>query len=516
MIKSSRPVEHGLLDLPDQSSRGAFSLRASFAVFAIVVSLAIVAVFAGDAVRERAIATRVARKAAENLAESLAQQGSDTFDAADGALTVLTKRVRRDGIGRDARSDLTNTMSTLVATLPRIHLLVVFNASGRCVAQSIGWCGRASPRVQNRPYFRFHQSSRDLHMLITGPARGRFDRTLEIFASKRLERSDGTFVGVALAPVLVRFFERTFANVDVGRNGNITLFNADGTILARKPSVFLGVRFSAAGFRLDGRGQESSGSYATSAAADGVAHLFAFRRLQRYPLVVRVGVAENEYLADWMADTQRKAVVLVVILVIVAVLAFSLNRQIGQRKRAEMRLAELALLDGLTGVANRRQFDEVLDREWRHAGRGEASIALLMVDVDHFKSYNDLYGHQRGDRALVQIAQAIAADLKRSGDSVARYGGEEFVVILRTADVASALTVAERIREAILSLHLVHSGATSGVLSVSIGLAAIAPRRGAPAAALVEAADAALYEAKRRGRNCVVVSEYAQAFDRGE
>jgi diguanylate cyclase (GGDEF)-like protein len=353
-------------------------------------------------------------------------------------------------------------------------------------------------------------------MSISGPARGRFDKTEEIFASIRLERPDGSFAGVALAPVLTSFFERSFVNVDVGQHGNITLFRDDGTILARKPPIFLGVQFPQAALLAGSRRAMEGGSYMTSAAADGNAHLFAFRHVRGYPLIIRVGVAENEYLADWIADTEKKGIGAVVILIIVVILAVSLDRQIGQRKLAEIRLAELALLDGLTGLANRRLFDEVLDREWRQAGRSRTSIALLMIDVDYFKAYNDFYGHHAGDKILIQIAQTIAADLKRPGDLVARYGGEEFVVILPAADVRSALTVAERIREVISGLHVAHAPAESGMLSVSIGLAAFVPSRRGAATDLIEAADAALYDAKRTGRNRVAVSSRSEAYERSD
>jgi diguanylate cyclase (GGDEF)-like protein len=358
------------------------------------------------------------------------------------------------------------------------------------------------PTIADRTYFQYHRSEPTPALTITGPIRGKVNtHRWELIVSQRLERPDGSFDGVAIAPISLQHFERSYASVDVGRYGNITLFGQDGTILVRKPSLFIGERFPRAHLLVDTNVLAPSGWYMTNARADGEAHLFTYRRLHRYPLIVRVGVAESEYLAAWRSDTRTKAIALVVVITLVGTLAAELNSQIGQRKHAEERLMRLAMHDGLTGLANRRQFDDVLEREWRYASRDRSPLALLMIDVDHFKSYNDLYGHQHGDATLVSIAHAIAAELKRPGDLAARYGGEEFVVILHGTDVDSAFVVAERIRTAVAALEILHRGTPPGVATVSIGIAAMVPRRHIAPASLVEAADKALYEAKGGGRN---------------
>jgi diguanylate cyclase (GGDEF)-like protein len=234
--------------------------------------------------------------------------------------------------------------------------------------------------------------------------------------------------------------------------------------------------------------------------------LFAFRRLARYPVAVQVAVAQSEYLAEWQVDARSHFLALMLIVAMGAGLAAALSAQIARRKHAEETLAALALLDGLTGLANRRQFDERLEREWRRAARDRSSLALLMIDVDSFKAYNDLYGHQQGDTALISIARAIAGASKRPSDLAARYGGEEFVLILPATDSASAAAVAERVRSAVIALNLPHAGAENGIASVSIGVASIVPPRSGIVCGLVAAADDALYDAKRTGRNRTCVS----------
>jgi diguanylate cyclase (GGDEF)-like protein len=169
-------------------------------------------------------------------------------------------------------------------------------------------------------------------------------------------------------------------------------------------------------------------------------------------------------------------------------------------------LESLAFLDGLTGIANRRQFDQVLEKEWRRMLRRNAPLSLLLIDIDHFKSFNDHYGHGAGDDCLRLVAQTIAGVIRRPGDLAARYGGEEFAVILPETDEKGAHAVAETMRAAINMLK--HPHAMSPVadhITVSIGTASGIPSLDETEKGLVNAADRALYRAKTAGRNQVCV-----------
>ncbi|WP_160299769.1 diguanylate cyclase [Belnapia sp. F-4-1] len=184
-------------------------------------------------------------------------------------------------------------------------------------------------------------------------------------------------------------------------------------------------------------------------------------------------------------------------------------RDITERKALETQLARLARFDALTGVANRRAFDEALGQEWARCMQAGLPIALIMVDVDRFKSYNDHYGHQGGDACLRVVAATVGATIRRAGDLVARYGGEEFVVLLPETDAEGAEAVAERLRYEVEALGLPHAsrGLECGVVTVSVGLAGMQPascRIARGPEALVEAADQALYRAKQDGRNRVM------------
>lgn len=180
----------------------------------------------------------------------------------------------------------------------------------------------------------------------------------------------------------------------------------------------------------------------------------------------------------------------------------ALNEALGQLARVNQRLQAQNSTDGLTGVRNRRFFDERLPGEWKRAHRGRYQLGLLMIDIDHFKSINDRFGHQLGDAALQKVAETIARQLRRPGDEVARYGGEEFAVLLPNTDNAGAVAVAERIRAAVQAVVLTDQQVPIG-LTVSIGVASLLPAYPHGHGELLETADAALYLAKGAGRNRV-------------
>lgn len=172
-------------------------------------------------------------------------------------------------------------------------------------------------------------------------------------------------------------------------------------------------------------------------------------------------------------------------------------------------LERLARYDSLTGVANRHYFDEELQAECERANRGETPLAMLMIDVDFFKNYNDVRGHQAGDKCLIEIAKAIQGQLRRPGDLVARYGGEEFTVILPVTTRDGALERAEDIRQAVVNLAIDHPDPNiKGPVTISVGVASVWPhaQRIEPEM-LIGMADVALYRAKREGRNCVRTAE---------
>lgn len=181
-------------------------------------------------------------------------------------------------------------------------------------------------------------------------------------------------------------------------------------------------------------------------------------------------------------------------------------RDVTARAEREKELEELAVTDGLTGLLNRRGFDQVLEEVWRATVRAGSQMSLLLLDIDHFKSFNDLYGHPAGDDCLRTVATAVSANLARDADQAARYGGEEFAIVLPGTDAEGAMKVAEGIRLAVLALRLPHATSSmgTGFLTASVGVATALARNGGSMRmpeSLLLTADTALYKAKREGRN---------------
>ncbi|TBW54400.1 diguanylate cyclase [Marinobacter halodurans] len=188
---------------------------------------------------------------------------------------------------------------------------------------------------------------------------------------------------------------------------------------------------------------------------------------------------------------------------VVPVLKARVKNHLELKRKSDL-LAKLALLDGLTGIANRRQLELTLELEWARCLRNGCPLSVIMIDVDHFKAYNDHLGHGQGDECLRAVAKALHGATRRAGDLLARYGGEEFVVVLPSSSTEDALQTAEALRRCVLRQRLSHPNSpVSHLVTISLGIASAVPSKTRIASHMMEVADAALYQAKKAGRNCV-------------
>ncbi len=188
-----------------------------------------------------------------------------------------------------------------------------------------------------------------------------------------------------------------------------------------------------------------------------------------------------------------------------------LEKEVAERTRelmeANFKLELLSNTDGLTGAANRRSFDSALIQEWNRAQRSGVPLGLIMADVDHFKAYNDRYGHLAGDDCLRELAMVMLKEVRRSGEMVARYGGEEFIVLMPDSDHATVFATAQRIQKTIAELGMVHADTATGKVTVSFGVASVVPSRDQVQDDLISQADAALYRAKALGRDRIEIAK---------
>lgn len=288
----------------------------------------------------------------------------------------------------------------------------------------------------------------------------------------------------------------------------MTVFKRNGDILARYPDMekYVGGSNRTGPLFTQYLRKSESGTFISKSVLDGKSRIAAYRTVKPLDLVVFTGIEVDIALSAWKGRTYRAWLISSFALAIAGVALYLSYRSFMREARLQeenRHLGQLSMLDPLTGIANRRMFDSTLRLEWAQHKKNGKPLSMLLIDVDHFKSFNDLYGHQRGDECLRQVGEALSKALHRTNDIVARYGGEEFVVILNSGE-SGAAAVADRMRQAVTDLKIIHAGAsTAKHVTVSIGLACTSQGDIHTAEELIEAADRALYLAKGSGRNRV-------------
>jgi diguanylate cyclase (GGDEF)-like protein len=441
----------------------------------------------------------LARQSLENLASGIEADLSRNIELYDLSLRAVANNVMLPEL-----ADVPRTIRHLIlfdhaATARHFGAIQVFDAAGNLTIDA----STLDPLPENRgaeEYFSVHRDNRDVGLFVSRPTlhRGAYS----IVVSRRISGDDGSFKGVVAGSIRFSYFHDLFGRLNLDPEELISVFRHDGTVIMRTP------------FDLDVIGKdlshldavkralaEPAGSMSAPGRYDGVARLMVWRGGSQ-PLVVLVGKPWTSVLSLWRVEATRIGAIMLALIVFVLAVTLFLAREIDRRASAEDRLEEMATTDALTGLKNRRRFDAAVDDEWRRAMRQRTALSLLMIDADHFKTYNDTFGHQAGDQVLVGIAICISDSVRRSGDCAARYGGEEFAVLLPGTNAADALKVAETVRTKVMSWS---DGSAQS--TVSIGIASAVPNAGSDWPQLVHAADKALYAAKAAGRNRCVLSE---------
>ncbi|MFZ6873164.1 sensor domain-containing diguanylate cyclase [Undibacterium sp. Di27W] len=472
--------------------------------------------------RAREVQLAETERASSNLARAVGQHAYDTIKGADTVLVGLVERLEVDGATEINLSRLHSLLVKRVEELPQLHGLFVYDQYGNWLVNSQPSLKRNGNNSE-REYFMFHRDHTDRDAHIGPPIKSKSTNEWVITVSRRINKRDGSFGGVVLATIQMDYFKKFYEQFDIGDTGAIFVALANGTVLLRRPfeEGSLGRNISQLPLFRDYLPNAKVATATFTSGQDGITRINSYRQLDSYPLVVSAALSKEEVLADWKSNAIIHAIGVACLVSGLALIGSRLIRQISLRVQAEAELLKtrnsleqlnhtlekLAMQDGLTGLANRRQFDIALKDEFSRAMRNASSLALIMIDVDCFKQYNDIYGHAAGDECLRAISKVVADGKHRPGDLSARYGGEEMVILLPGTDVAGAMKVAENIRQAIYHLELKHTGNSSGVVTVSAGIDAFVPvRENNRPLELIEAADKALYCAKSQGRNCVRVS----------
>ena len=457
-----------------------------------------------------------------NLAQTLNTYTEGVITQSAMLLLGIAERLEEEGTGPQHMQRLQRLVDQQEHLLTQLNGIVIYGATGDWLMSSTGPLP-ARTSSMDRAFFAHHRDSASREPFIGPAIQSRSTGDWVITISQRFEDKDRRFGGVVVVSLGIKSFLELFGKIDVGDQGAIGLSTTGGQMLVRYPyrEQDLGRDFSKSSNFQRVYSGAISGTASFKSGIDGTQRLYAFRKSDRYPVVTTVAVGKDEALSGWRQQALLTAAVVGALLLGIAVIGWQLLLDIRRRTRAEaslvaaredlmrvnQKLEALAAQDQLTGLANRRCFDETLNMECRRAGRQGTPLSLLLIDIDYFKGFNDTYGHVEGDACLQAVSRCLVQYAKRPGDLVARYGGEELAIILPDTDLPGALVVAEVVRERIEALAIRHSASSFGHVTVSVGAAAAkGPHTVGSERRLIEAADGALYRAKAAGRNRVEVT----------
>lgn len=480
--------------------------------FVLLVAISLSGLVAWDSWKARDNKLKDTGVSTANMARALAEHAEATIVSTDNILAALVESVEIGGFKNLDRPRVHEFLLRRVAEQTIVRALFLIDENGQTVVNS-------QPKLiegvnySDRTYFIHHREYTDRGPFIGPPVLSRTTGDWIITVSRRIEHADGSFAGVALATITLDFFRLFYEEFDIGESGVIFLSSEDAIMLARRPfvenvvgsSIAKGLVFN------EYRTKGPVGTAMLVSLIDHTERLYSYRHVDTYPLVVAVAVTKEHILGEWRSETRRLVMSGIFLVALISAFGAYIISQIKERettegklRQAKQQLEALAAEDSLTGLSNRRSFDAALQTEFERALRNRSSLGLIMIDVDRFKQFNDLYGHPAGDDCLVRVAKAIKAIPARPADLTARYGGEELVVLLPDTDEDGALLIAERLRSAVESLQIPHTASPGRVVTVSIGVAATRPvTNQGDAKQFLKSADEALYKAKAQGRNQV-------------
>lgn len=440
----------------------------------------------------------LARQTLENLATTIESDVSRNIEIYDLSLKAVANNMLLPELATVSKTVRHLILFDHATTARHFGAIQVFDAEGRLTIDA----STLDPLPESRSeedYFRVHHDNPEAGLFISRPML--FRGTYSIVLSRRISDTDGGFLGVVAGSIRFSYFHELFERLSLDPEDTITVLRRDRTIIMRRP-FDLDVIGKNLGTRPDWKPEnlQVGGSFAGKGPVDATPRLYV-RSGGSSPLFVVAGKPLSAVFALWQKEAYRIGAVVLALALFVLGSTLVLAREIDRRAEAERKLEEMATTDALTGLKNRRKFDAVIDVEWRRAMRQKTPVALLMIDADHFKAYNDTFGHQAGDQLLVGIAICISNSVSRAGDCAARYGGEEFAVLLPNTSATEAFGIAEAIRGKVQGWS--DDAATS---TVSCGIASLVPAAGMDWSILVAAADKALYAAKAGGRNQSVVA----------
>ncbi|MCF5705773.1 diguanylate cyclase [Pseudomonas syringae] len=458
-----------------------------------------------------------------NLASALSTYTDGIFKQSDLMLIGLTERVEKDGSGPDQVERLRSVIAREMGALPQISSVSLYNAEGICTFSTND--NAVGINSTHREFFRHHAENPGRAPFIGPTIRSRANGQWVVSVSRRINHPDSSFAGLMVVTISIDYLIKFYSGIQVGSSGVISLTSAIGRLHVRFPYRENDIGRDLSSTPIFGRYQSAhSGITEFVSRLDGVPRFYAFKRSDVYPLVTVVALGQEEAMSAWLGQAKQSLLLVLVLLALVVGLGVRLIGHIHSRIRVEeqLRVSQAALIelnqnleliaseDKLTGLANRRRFDQFIELEFKRARRERSILSLILIDADHFKRYNDHFGHLAGDECLVAISRLVEQCIRRPGDIAARYGGEEIAVVLPSTDEASARRVAESILLKLQEQRIAHPASPFEIVTVSLGVATfVGTDRQLDQRGLIQLADRALYAAKSQGRNRVSVASEA-------
>ncbi|PZQ74169.1 MAG: sensor domain-containing diguanylate cyclase [Variovorax paradoxus] len=486
--------------------------------FIVLVCLLVVLANAWSLVEGRTRQIRQAELANLNLARALALQMDAVFGEAGRLIENIAFDLEQRELSDASPQSMQPALVHAVAQMAYLDNLVIIDAAGRWRLYTQPTSPTDTDKT-TQPYFEHHRSSPSASAFVGAPIVDRASRRWIIPVSKRLNDPFGRFAGVVLATVDLAQIGRVLATYEIGARGAIGLIHDNGTVLARRPDdgQQMGRGLASSQLHQMFAGRTRMSAEATS-PIDGEVRIFGFQHLPQQPLYVLVGASKREVLRVWVRGAAVQSAAVLTMCLVIGLAGASVVRAVRQRVMAEaeareaglaleasnLQLSHLVRHDALTGLANRRYLDSMLEEAVARGSASRNPLALLMIDVDHFKAVNDTLGHQAGDECLRRVAAAVREMSEREGGFAARYGGEEMAVLL--LDHERPVEAAEFLREAIERLEWPVTGPLAQKVTVSVGVALADAKTLETPGELIAAADRALYAAKAGGRNRVAVN----------